>query len=434
MYLSSRKILAALESTGWLAVWAVVLRATLEVAYLEFVSPIFEYAGFVVDIDYLKYVESWVLYLLLIYVFPKKLDKASDYLMAYMLFAFLAPLLVFYGLSNASREHLYVLLLGVMLISLFRSGKPFRIPTIKRGPVIALVIMGIGIVVVTAWMVRSGGLMFFNLDVTRVYEFRREVGGVINQGVMGYLIVWATKVFGPVLLAVALWRKKYFFAVAVFALHILWFGISSHKSVVVYPLLVFFLWMWFRNSKALAMIPIGMSLAVLSSLLFFIISSDILIGSMLIRRAFFVPSYLTFTYYEFFSHNPFVFWSNSITSGLIRYPYDLGPAELIGRYLNTESWANNSFLATGYMHAGIPGVAVYGILCGALFRFIDSLAHKGVPPWVAVSSVIVPAHALVTSADFLTALLTHGIGIALLILLLLRSSAPNAPQVSERAR
>ena len=209
MYLSSRKILAALESTGWLAVWAVVLRATLEVAYLEFVSPIFEYAGFVVDIDYLKYVESWVLYLLLIYVFPKKLDKASDYLMAYMLFAFLAPLLVFYGLSNASREHLYVLLLGVMLISLFRSGKPFRIPTIKRGPVIALVIMGIGIVVVTAWMVRSGGLMFFNLDVTRVYEFRREVGGVINQGVMGYLIVWATKVFGPVLLAVALWRKKY---------------------------------------------------------------------------------------------------------------------------------------------------------------------------------------------------------------------------------
>ena len=154
----------------------------------------------------------------------------------------------------------------------------------------------------------------------------------------------------------------------------------------------------------------------------YIVYADILWGSLFIRRVFFVTSFLTFTYYEFFSLHEFVYWSSSITSSFIDYPYELNPAEVIGAYIGTDAHANNSFLSTGYMHAGILGIIFYGILVGLLLRLIDSLSHKGVPPWVAVASVIVPFQSLLMSADLLTALLTHGIGMAIVILFLLRSA------------
>jgi hypothetical protein len=425
MKLSRIFVMAAhrLEATHWFVLSAIVFRSLLEISYLGFVSPIYSYMGFILDIDPLKYIESWVIYAGMVFIFPKRLGKASDYLMVYLLFAFLAPLLVFYGLANTSREHAYIVLLGVFLILFFRGRRPLRIPVLRDGKYIAYLLASLGVVVVTAWMIYSGGLKFFNLDFTRVYEFRREVGEVIRIGPMGYLVTWVTKVFGPVLLAIALWKKKYYIALMVCGLHVLWFGISSHKAVVFYPFLVTFIWMWFRNTKALAVVPVGMSLVIGFAYLLFILSSEVLAGSLLIRRVFFVPSNLTFAYYEFFSQNQFVFWSNSITSAFVDYPYELHPAELIGRYIGTDAHANNSFLATGYMHAGITGIAAYGVLVGLLFRIIDSLAHKGVPPWVAIASIIVPSQSLLVGADLPTAMLTHGIGMSLIILFLLRSAA-----------
>jgi hypothetical protein len=424
--LFSPRFLHALESTRWFITFAILFRVGLEISYRGFVSPVFEYAGFVLDVEYLKYFESWLIWMILVAAFPKLLLKASDYLMAYLLFSFLTPLLIFYGLSNADREHLYIVLLGVILIMLFRAGRPFGLPFIRHGRVLAYAIAALSTAAVTGWMIMSGGLNYFNLDLTRVYEFRRDVGEVINQGPMGYVNVWATKVFGPTLLTVSLWKKKYWFAFLIFCLHIVWFGISSHKSVLFYPFLIIFLWFWFGSSKALALVPMGMAGVVLLSFLAYFFYEDTLLGSLLIRRVFFVPSSLTFTYYEFFSLNEFVYWSSSITSSFISYPYQLSPAAEIGAYLGTDANGNNSFLATGYMHAGIPGVILYGILVGLLFRLIDSLSNKGVPPWVAVASLIIPTQSLLVSADLPTALLTHGVGMSIAILFLLRSADPQS--------
>lgn len=415
-----------LESAHWFVLSALVFRSLLEISYLGFVSPLYGYMGFVLDVEPLKYIESWLIYAGMIAIFPRRLKKASDFLLVYLLFAFLTPLLVFYGLANASREHAYILLLGVFLILVFRGHRPLKIPILKGGKQIAYLLVSLGAIVVTTWMIYSGGLSFFNLDFTRVYEFRRDAGDVIRVGPMAYLVTWAMKVFGPVMLALALWKNKYVMALAVFALHVVWFGISAQKAVFFYPFLVTFLWMWFRNTRALAFVPIGMSLIVGSTLLLYVVFSEVFVASMLIRRAFFVPSNLTFAYYEFFSQNQFVFWSNSITSALLEYPYDLGPADLIGRYIGSDGHANNSFLATGYMHAGVVGIAFYGVSVGILFRIIDSLAYKGVPPWVAVASIIVPSQSLLVGADLPTAILTHGIGVSAVVLFLLRSGAPNA--------
>jgi hypothetical protein len=420
--LESTKSALRLENTGPFLFAAVTFRLILEGGYRAFVHPVFEYAGFGLDVDWTKYLESWAIFTILLLVFPKRLRRASDFLMAYLLFSFLTPLLIFFAFNDSPREHLYVVLLGVILVAIFRVGEPFHLPLLKGGRIAAYLLLILGAGFVTFWMFYSGGLSYFNLDFSRVYEFRRDVGSVIDRGVMAYFNTWSTKVFGPVLLSLALWKKKYIAAALVLGLHLIWFGVSSHKAVAFYPFLVIFLWMWFRNSRALAILPVGMSLVVVAAYVFFTVFSEIFVGSLLVRRVFFVPSSLTFAYYDFFSVNQFVYWSNSMTSFFIDYPYDLSPSELIGRYRGTGSGANNSFLATGYMHAGIAGIVIYGILVGLLFRFIDSLAHNGVPAWVAVASIIVPSQSLLASADLPTAILTHGIGMAVVILFLLRST------------
>ncbi|MDA8976931.1 hypothetical protein N9F58_00185 [Akkermansiaceae bacterium] len=418
-----KRLLEVIERKKWFFIMACIFYALLEISYFKFINPEFEYAGFTLDVDVLKYVESKVIYIFLVMAFPNRLTKPSDYLMAYLLLSFLTPLLVFYGLNNASREVLYIVLLGVTLISFFRNGDRFQLPHFRNRQGTVIIFLVLASIIVSLWMVVSGGLSFFNLNFSRVYDFREDVSKLIDKGLMSYLIVWTTKVFGPFLLAFALWKKKYLYVIIVLASHVFWFGISSHKSALFNPLLVIFLWQWFRSSQALSFIAIGMSLIVLFSLIVYQSFGDLTLGSLFIRRTFFIPSFLTFTYYEFFSEYGHVYWSNSITSGFLDYPFDREPAKLIGDSLNTDAHANNSFLATGYMHAGILGVMFYGIVVGLIFRLIDSITGDGIPSWLALATVIVPCRSLMVSADLPTAILTHGIGVGIIILVFITREA-----------
>ena len=399
---------------------AILFKVILEYTYINFVNPIFAYAGFNLDVSFVKYLEGWFIYLLFLSYTPHLLRQTSDFIINTLFFSFLSPLLVFYSLSNAVREHLYIVLLGVLIIYLLRKGKKLKLSLVNQGHIYAYLICILGIVIVTSWLIFSGGLNFFNLDLTRVYEFRRDVGLVVNIGIMGYLNTWAFKVFGPFLLIIFLHRKKYVFASLVFLLHILWFGISSHKSVLFFPFVILFVYVWFRNNKGLSIIPMSLTLVIFFSYLFFLFFEDILYGSLFIRRVFFVPSFLTFAYYEFFTSEGFIYWSNSITSSFIHYPYDLNPAKLIGDYLGMEAHANNSFLSTGYMHAGIPGVIFFSLIFVFILKIIDSLNYNSKYIWISVAIMTTPIRSLIISADLSTAILTHGILISIILLTLYR--------------
>jgi hypothetical protein len=228
-------------------------------------------------------------------------------------------------------------------------------------------------------------------------------------------------VCGPLLLMRALRDRHHTMALCIVLLHVFWFGITSHKAVLFFPALVLFLHTVFKHSRALSLVPLGMALVVMTSLISYYATDSLFLSGMFVRRVFFTPSHLTFTYFDFFEQNPFVYWSNSVLSSFVSYPYDDSVALVIGRYLNEpNAWANNSFFSTGYMHAGFLGVAIYGLAAGAILKILDSLVSMAVPLWMSLSIVIVPFFTLVTSADLTTALLTHGLGFAIFMLYLMK--------------
>lgn len=416
-------VLYRMESRSAFLISAIAFRIALEAGYWVYVSPVHGYVGFPWSPDIIKYIESWMLYGVMVFLAPRRLQKPSDFLVVVLLFGLMTPLLSFYGLTNENRLHLYIVILGYYLVLIFRNGPSVRFPVLAEGYGIAVGTVVVLAVAVSVWLVLSGGAEYFNLNLLEVYDYRRKVGELINVGLMSYLNIWAYKVVGPTLLVFALWRRAYLLAVLVFMLHVFWFGVSAHRSVLFYPFLVVFVWLVIRRTRALSVVPLALASVVAAAIVTYAIFGYGLPASLFVRRAFYVLADNTFAYYQFFSGHHFVWWSNSITAGLIDYPYRVGPAELIGIWKGSGGHINNSFLSTGYMHAGIAGVCLYGVIAGLVFRLIDSLAKRGVPNWVALSVLIAPCFSLLLSSDLPTALLTHGVAVGMIILFLLRSNA-----------
>ena len=392
----------------------------LEVGYRVFVNKYFEYAGFTMTFS-IKYWEALVIFFVLTYISPTILKKPSDFLIIIFLFGFITPVLVFYSLADQERIHLYIILLGYVITNFLRNGKIYKLPSVKQGKEIALSILFFGPLIVTLWFIFSGAINNINLDIRKVYELRTETGVIINTKIMGYLNFWSYKVFGPILISFFIWKKKYNLLILICLLHIFWFSISGNRAIIFFPILIVFFWIFFLKNNSLSIIPVLLSSVIFISLLVFFMYDNFLFPSLFIRRTFFSPAFLTFTYYDFFSVREFVYWSNSITASFINYPYNLYPAKLIGDYLETNGHANTSFLATGFMHAGLFGVVFYSILVGYLLRLIDSMGKNYTQILIAVSAIIVPFNSLVKGADLPTALFSHGIIVGIIILFLLKN-------------
>jgi multidrug transporter EmrE-like cation transporter len=158
-------------------------------------------------------------------------------------------------------------------------------------------------------------------------------------------------------------------------------------------------------------------------MLLYLIFDHAIAGSLFIRRVFFVPAKLTFDYFNFFSINDFVWWSNSVLEGFIKYPYDFSVSKEIGQYNGSGSSANNGFISSGYAHAGLWGVAIYSFIFAYFIKALDSIVlNSDVPVWLALGMTIVPLRSALISSDFFTTMLTHGLALSFLMILLFRRS------------
>ena len=408
----------------WLVVASVFFRLQLEFAYTSFISPLYSYAGFASIENADKYIESWLLFFAGLMTLSGRTERPSDYIILFGFFCFLTPLLVYYGEADANRVALYFVLFQYLVMVAFRSIFVIHIPRIRNGDSLVRSISIAGIIIATIWMLASVGVTNFSLDIETVYDLRENANNSIYTGPMGYLVAWATSVCSAVLLMLGLRDKKYFLCLGIVFLHVFWFGITTHKSVLFYPIQVACIYAVLRSTKSAAAIPLGLSVVVLISQMMFALTESIVLSSLFVRRTFFVPAHLTFTYFEFFNNNPMVYWSNSFMSWIHKYPYTESVALVIGNYLNDPTlWANNSFFATGYMHAGLIGVMIYGFVAGIILSILDSYSRNGTPIWMVVSVTIVPFYTLFTSADLTTTLLTHGLGFAMLVLVFMNEKA-----------
>lgn len=401
-----------------------LFRAIADFSYIYFVNPVFAYSGFSLELSTLPYLFSWILYSLSLPFVKPLINKVSDYIaVTFILFIF-APLTSLYGLTNWSLEPVIITFLSfIVFIFIARSKlvKTPALPEVKNGPKLALTVSIVAVVGLLSWYLVSGA--GFNLNLARVYDFRRGNAELANIGVLAYFNNWTYKIFSLFLIAYFLHKKKYLFVFFACCAQVVFYGYSAHKSVLFSIVIIFATWAWFSRKNNAYILPLGLIFVFSASLSSYFLLNEILLGSLFIRRVFYVPAYLTFQYFDFFSNNKFVYWSNSILSGLISYPYRMSVPMLIGDYEGSGASANNGFISSGYAHFGYMGVFIYTVMFGYLIRFFDVFTKKLGVLWLSLAITIGPLRSALISSDLFTALLTHGLLLAILLIFLIRSDS-----------
>ncbi len=82
----------------------------------------------------------------------------------------------------------------------------------------------------------TGAVFHFNLDLSKVYDYRDLNAELTNIGIAAYLNSWVYQVFSICLMSYFLLNKNIKGFFIVFLIQIFFFGIASHKSILFSPL------------------------------------------------------------------------------------------------------------------------------------------------------------------------------------------------------
>jgi hypothetical protein len=106
---------------------------------------------------------------------------------------------------------------------------------------------------------------------------------------------------------------------------------------------------------------------------------------------------------------------------MIKPPYDLTSPFLIGEayFGSSEIGANTGYVGSGFAQAGMAGVAIYAIGVGMIVAILQSYGRYLGLPFVG-AIMMTQVVTMISSTDFVTLFLTHGMLISLVLLAMAR--------------
>lgn len=398
----------------------------LQGIYLFGIAPLYGYAGFVDELSVAKFITAIVLVIAIAALMKDDNSLSSLFLNVTFALVVIPSLVIFAGMDIPFRfPAITVFALLVMMLSakLVRA-KTFKMPVFSDNfmlsILLALVSIGLGCVIAL------GGLRHWNLDISKVYEFRSGASGNLPS-IFNYILPIIGKAIIPFGMVLALNARRWLVAFVFAGMSSVLFGLTANKAPILYPILVCFFFFAAKSRYVARIFVVSLCIllliAVLDLLIFWHYGTEWSgwFTSLLVRRALFVPSILNWEYIDYFSSADKYFWANSkISFGLVSSPHDLSMVNLIGDefFGRVETSANTGWIGSGYANAGLVGVVLYSVVVGGFLAFLDAYSNK-VGVQVVIAGFIVPFIALATSTDLPTIFLTHGLVVGILILALL---------------
>ncbi|RUM96282.1 hypothetical protein EET67_19155 [Pseudaminobacter arsenicus] len=287
-------------------------------------------------------------------------------------------------------------------------------------------LLTIGYIIVLA---KFSGFANFNLNISRVYDFRDAAAESIPS-FFAYISTVFSKIVIPIGIVISLMTRKYITTFLMIVSSILLFGFISHRGVLIYPFISAGIYIVLAKSpqfsRVLIVLMIIFLIGFIDAAMYFMVGAGSIWGwfvDIIVRRGLMLPALLDFNHIEFFWDNPRYYWSASrLTMGMIPSPYELPPANLIGKefFQNPATSANTGFIGNGFAQAGFWGMIAYSICVGLVIAFLDAYGrYLGLPLVAAMLSVQMMT--MFTGTDFLTMFLTHGMLASLVVLMVMGS-------------
>ncbi len=244
-----------------------------------------------------------------------------------------------------------------------------------------------------------------------IYEVRALAAQKANF-FTSYFLSWLMKIVIPIGLILSLKNRKWILFIVFTLAQIYLFSITGHRSAFISFFVIFILFIESYEKQVLTLLS-SIVLLIIASKLITITTGNLMAESIVVRRAFFLPSIIINDYFDYFKDNH-TYLSYSILKSFINYPFELQPPQLIGKefFHHAEANVNSGFISDGYMNFGNIGVIMNILIVSFIVRFFQFVK---VPSYYS-GIVLIIVYTLISSYLF-TSLLTHGILLFLLLLL-----------------
>jgi hypothetical protein len=409
---------------------------TLLLVYVNGIAPTYAYMGFVDAFSEDNLLIS-LAFLFFSMPFIRPNGRPSGFFLTLAASVVLVPSLVLYTGAGLSHRFALLTVAAIWLVSITArivKLKPVSVPTPSRPSL--LLLFGLIAVSTIGIIFAFGGGRHFNLNLSAVYDLRREAAAVL-PGISGYLNSVTSKVVIPFAMVFAAQRRNWSAVFLLALLSVLMFALTAHKSPLFFPLVVGFAYL-VAGRRHLHHIFLAGLTAILVVSAVDLWAQRVAFGdaagwlsSLLVRRALLVPSLLNWFYLDYFLDAPKYLWADSKFSlGLVESPYALRSVNLIAlEYFGREEMsANTGWIGSGYANAGIGGLLLYSVMIGALFSLLDAYALR-IGNRMIIALFILPVFILLTSSDLTTMILTHGLLLSIFFLTIIR---PDARQKKEQ--
>lgn len=407
-----------------------VLRLALDYSYVEFVHVTFgeHFLAMRLKVDGLQYLLSLTVFAAFCLTLRSYQHSVGNIFQVMAAIFLVAPLTSQYGLDAEKPLEPVLATVGAMIaVRVFAEIRLLdrqNYTTVRHGKLAIAAVAILGVTYLIAWSYVSGAAANFSLNPETVYEVRAQTSDVLDVGMLAYVNLWVYKFFTIFLVCLCLEKRAYLLLVLVLIVQTYFAAVTQFKIVFFLPFLAIGFWYFLTRVRSLYPLPLATAALVLTSIAIYFIWDLDIVPAMLIRRAFYVPSGATFEWFNYFATHPHVYWSDSLFSSVLSSEYSGSRIPfVIGDYLNYghDLNANNGLVSAGYAHASYFGILIYALILGGVLNLLNHLSATGVPMWMTVVLTIGPLRTAIADADLPTALLSHGIFLALLFLFLCRT-------------
>jgi hypothetical protein len=393
----------------------------LDIVYFFFIVDFFAYEGFSANFNIARLILSYIFVLLLYISLTKSTKNISQIIIWILNLLSFIPMTTYYAFTDVSSQFMFSVALFWIFINLALNKLPNLMVNIKISSydakrIFNLIVMILGLYVLFVLYLNFGIKINFNL--AKVYSFRKEYNN-IKYPLFNYFTDWVAYIINPILLSIFIIKRDFLKALFILLSQLYLFFTVGMKTFLFAPVFVLCLMWVIMRKNPYVFIMSGLIGSILVGIFSNLFLNDIWLLSLFTRRVLFIPAKLNFIYYDYFSKNGIVYLSHSIFKGIINYPYELNPVNLIGYiYFNNPNMsANTGIIGDAYMNFGYIGLILWGILLIVVLKLVDSCA-KGLDRRIGIAAMAMPIIALINSA-LLTSLLTHGILFSIFILYIL---------------
>lgn len=308
-------------------------------------------------------------------------------------------------------------MLALIVASRKREATPLPI---RVTPTTFWIIVGGFTIVTYVYVATTTGINLAYLQLADIYDQRADYREAIAESTaLGYLVSNQANVVNPLILARLIQEKRWGFVPFLVLAQLILYTATGFKSVL-FSLVAILLMIILFKRKRPRMISLlwGAAGLVLVCWLIDRQTDSVALTSLFGRRFLYTPARLSGLYFEWYSNNPLSMLANSILAPFIDTEYQYGPARTIAIYAtgSASSSLNANIFAAGFAEFGWVGLLGVGVLLGIYLRVLDRAATR-LPVWMVAAVVVMPSVTLSNTALH-TAMLSHGLVAAVLLLAL----------------